>query len=161
MASAIAQNGFSVADEAKKFSSTSRAALNKSIRSGGTEQEMRKAAAEFASVFITQMLSVMNDTVVKGELGHGGKGEETFQSMINEQYARQIAYQDSTGLTEMVYQALKKKTEETVTPAQVAAGVAKAPDNQPTAEELAVKAEKMARASRAAHAYQNASVKSW
>ncbi len=113
-----------VKTDARHISPVNRSELMKNVRSGSKPDEMRNAAAEFASVFINQMFSVMNESVNKSDFGHGGKGEEFFQSMLYQEYSRKIAYEDSFGITEMIYKGLEKKQRSATAPAAAADGAA-------------------------------------
>lgn len=140
----VPADALKTSNDAEYYSPVSRAQMTKALKSGGKEEELRKASAEFASLFVNQMLSVMSESVDKSEFGHGGKGEEFFQGMLFQEYSRKIAYSDDFGLTQSVYEALRKKD-------RAAGGAGQ--DAEAAAKELAVKAQKMAHASQAARAY--------
>ena len=46
------------------------------------QKELRRAVADFESLFINQMLKSMRETIGKSELFHGGKAEEIYTSML-------------------------------------------------------------------------------
>lgn len=98
------------------YASPERSKVLQQIKNGDQSQQIRKAASEFVGVFIGQMFSLMNETVIKGDLGHGGKGEEMFQGMLNDEYARKIAQKDHFGLTAMITKSLDRKMHKQVAP---------------------------------------------
>lgn len=76
-----------------------------------TEDKLRKSAVDFEAVFVQQLLNTMDSTVEKSDFMRGGRGEETFKSMLNEQIAQNIASSPSTsfGLAEQIYKQMKEK----------------------------------------------------
>lgn len=90
--------------------SVSTAQLSKLKDSGNRDETLRATAKEFTSVFIGQMMKIMDSTVDRSELTHGGEGEDIFRGMLNDEYSRSAAYNDRTGLADMVYQSLKKRS---------------------------------------------------
>ncbi|GHV18726.1 hypothetical protein AGMMS49959_01290 [Planctomycetales bacterium] len=81
------------------------------MKTQGDERALRMSANEFVGVFIGQMYKVMGESVGKSELMNGGAGEEMFRTMLYDEYARQAAHQDRTGLGETVYQSLKSRNQ--------------------------------------------------
>jgi peptidoglycan hydrolase FlgJ len=75
------------------------------------EEELKKAASDFESVFVRQFLDLMDTTVTKSEFMRGGQGEEIFKSMLNDQIAQNIASDPSTsfGLAKQVYEQMKSR----------------------------------------------------
>lgn len=111
MSNLIPGNSLSSVDPDAGFSGTvSKGDLSRMIGQGGDEKALKKASKEFAGVFVGQMLKVMQSTVEKCEIGHGGKGEEIFQDMLNDEFARTIAYSDNYGISNLVYKSLKQRS---------------------------------------------------
>ena len=74
---------------------------------GDNARAARKVAREFEAMFVGMMLKSMRDTVGKNELTGGGKGEEIFQSMLDQEYATAIATsQGGIGLAAMIEKQL-------------------------------------------------------
>jgi len=75
------------------------------------EEELKKAASDFESVFIRQFLDLMDTTVAKSDFMRGGQGEEIFKSMLNDQIAQNIASDPTTsfGLAKQVYEQMKNR----------------------------------------------------
>jgi Rod binding domain-containing protein len=76
-----------------------------------TDEDLRKAAADFEAVFIRQFLDVMDSTVQKSEFLHGGSAEDTFKGMLNEQMSINIASNPNTsfGFAEQIYRQMKDR----------------------------------------------------
>lgn len=67
----------------------------------GTE-EMHRAAEEFESVFISEMLAPMFEGLETDGLGGGGMGEEIFRPMLVERYAEAITRAGGVGIAESI-----------------------------------------------------------
>ncbi len=66
---------------------------------------LRKKAAEFESIFITEMLSHAGfDKALSENSGHGG---EAFSRMLVESYAEQLSDKGGFGLADQIYRQLK------------------------------------------------------
>ncbi len=63
---------------------------------------MRRAAEEFESVFISEMLAPMFEGLDTDGLGGGGMGEEIFRPMLVERYAEAIARAGGVGIAESI-----------------------------------------------------------
>lgn len=66
------------------------------------QKELRRAAAEFESLFINQMLKSMRETVAKSELFHGGNAEEIYTSMLDTELSKSMAKAGGIGLADML-----------------------------------------------------------
>lgn len=73
------------------------------------DEALKKAACDFEAVFVRQLLEIMDSTVQKSELMHGGQAEGIFKSMLNEEVAKEIASNPATsfGLAEQIYKQMK------------------------------------------------------
>ena len=79
------------------------------------EQAQKLAAREFTGMFMGQLLKAMRSTVEVGDFMHGGQAEETFQGMLDDEWARQMAYtgdinDKSNSFVGMVYDSLKRRS---------------------------------------------------
>ena len=68
-----------------------------------------KAAKDFESVFLYQILKQMRSSVHQEKLLHGGPGEDMFTEMIDEEYSKRMAEGGSTGIAKMLYQQLSRQ----------------------------------------------------
>lgn len=73
------------------------------------DEALRKAASDFESVFVAQLLDIMDSTVEKGEFMNGGHAEKTFKSMLNQEIAKNISSTPATsfGFAEQIYRQMK------------------------------------------------------
>lgn len=67
---------------------------------------VRQSAEDFAGFFYGFMLKEMRGTVEQGELGHGGKGEQVFQELVDEETGKGLASGDRTGLVDTLHRSL-------------------------------------------------------
>lgn len=70
--------------------------------------EIRRAAEEFESVFLSEMLAPMFDGLQTDGLGGGGMGEEIFRPMLVERYAQSISNAGGIGLADHIVQELMR-----------------------------------------------------
>jgi len=59
------------------------------------------------SVFYGTMLKAMRNSKIKGEYGHGGRGEEVFAAQLDGLYAERLGAAQSGGLQEALYRRLE------------------------------------------------------
>ncbi len=64
--------------------------------------ELKMALTEFESLFIGYMLKTMKESVAKGDLFHGGSGEEVYNSLFDTELARLMASGHGIGLKDMM-----------------------------------------------------------
>lgn len=68
--------------------------------------ELKAAVADFEALFIQQMLKSMRDTIDKGDLFHGGSGEEVYTSLLDTELSKSMAQAGGIGLSEMLLREL-------------------------------------------------------
>lgn len=68
--------------------------------------KVKKLASEFEAMFMEQMLKGMRTSVQKSGLIDGGNAEEIYTSMLDSEYAKNMAAQRATGLADMVERQL-------------------------------------------------------
>jgi peptidoglycan hydrolase FlgJ len=83
-------------------------ALASRLEAGGVNDEIRRVAEEFESVFLTEMLAPMFEGVETDGLGGGGDGEKMFRPMLIERYAQAIAKAGGIGLADSVMSELAR-----------------------------------------------------
>ncbi|MBL8546712.1 MAG: rod-binding protein [Hyphomonadaceae bacterium] len=66
------------------------------------EAQLRRAAEEFESVFLSEMLAPMFEGLDTDGLGGGGMGEEIFRPMLVERYADSISRSGGIGIADSV-----------------------------------------------------------
>jgi len=72
--------------------------------------ELFKACQDFEALFIKQMLDAMRKTVNKSDdLLKGGMGQDIFEGMLYDEYAKKMAETAQFGLAEMIYRQVSSK----------------------------------------------------
>lgn len=75
------------------------------------QRKARETAEEFEAVFISQMLAHMNMGVDADSAFGGGKGEEAFQSVMNEKYGEAVSEMGGIGIADAIYKEILKLQE--------------------------------------------------
>ena len=80
-----------------------------SVKKQADERDMklRKACRDFESVFTYEILKNMRNSVEKCDLFHGGQAEDIYQSMLDQQLAKNMAGKGPNSIANMLYQQLK------------------------------------------------------
>jgi len=68
-------------------------------------RELRAVAEQFEALFVKQMLEQARKTKLADEL-FGGTGNETFRSMLDDEYAQKMAETTNLGIAEALVQQL-------------------------------------------------------
>ena len=69
-----------------------------------------KASQDFEALFIKQMLDVMRKTIHKeDDLLGGGLGQDVYEDMLYDQYAKKMAATAQFGLADMIYRQMSSK----------------------------------------------------
>jgi len=72
--------------------------------------ELYKASQDFEALFIKQMLDAMRKTIHKeDDMLNGGLGQDVYEDMLYDQYARKMAATAQFGLAETIYRQLSSK----------------------------------------------------
>jgi peptidoglycan hydrolase FlgJ len=83
-------------------------ALRARRQEGNEPAQAKKVAREFEAMFVGMMLKSMRDTVGKDKLTGGGHGEETFRSLLDQEYAQAAARGGGIGLGTMLEKELTR-----------------------------------------------------
>ncbi len=80
-----------------------------SVKKQADERDMklRKACRDFESVFTYEILKNMRNSVEKCDLFHGGQAEDIYQSMLDQQLAKNMAGKGPNSIANILYQQLK------------------------------------------------------
>lgn len=70
------------------------------------QERLREATRDFEALFVKQMLDAMRNTVQKSGLLDGGFAEQTYEDMLYDEYAQQIAKTANLGIADMLYQQM-------------------------------------------------------
>ncbi len=72
--------------------------------------ELYKASEDFEALFIKQMLDVMRKTIHKeDDLLGNGMGQDMYEDMLYDEYAKKMAETAQFGLADMIYQQVSSK----------------------------------------------------
>lgn len=71
------------------------------------EKSVREAAKQFESYFLSYMIKAMRKTVEKSDLIGQSKGEEIFQSMLDDETAKNMTESGGIGLADMMVEELR------------------------------------------------------
>ncbi|WP_136524489.1 rod-binding protein [Geomonas ferrireducens] len=71
-------------------------------------EQIRKVARDFEAMFVSMMLKSMRETVGKDTLTGGGKGEETFRSLLDQEYANAAVQGGGIGLAKTIERELSR-----------------------------------------------------
>ena len=69
-------------------------------------QDVKKAAEQFAGMFMSQMFTHMFEGVGTNKMFGGGPGEEMFRSVLTDEYGKAAAKSNSLGMTNNIMHAL-------------------------------------------------------
>lgn len=73
-------------------------------------EQLRQIVNEVVGVtFFAPMLKTAHNSVLKGKYGHGGRGEEVFQSQLDMEFARSVGRGVKTDLAESLYRKLTRQ----------------------------------------------------
>lgn len=67
---------------------------------------LKEVAKNFEAVFLTQMINSMRQTVQKGGLVPESQAERVYQSMLDQQYAQQMADTEQIGFSHLIHEHL-------------------------------------------------------
>jgi flagellar protein FlgJ len=76
-------------------------------RDGGDDDAIKKTADQFEAMFLQMMMKSMRSTIQKGGLLDSA-GTETFEQMLDQQFAMAMAGRRSTGLSQMVEEFIRR-----------------------------------------------------
>jgi peptidoglycan hydrolase FlgJ len=77
----------------------------------GSEAKMRHTAEGFEAMFLNQMFEMMGESVQADPTFGGGQAENLMRSMLNEQYAKQMAKGGGIGISNAIYQEMVRMQE--------------------------------------------------
>jgi len=77
-------------------------AASSKMQAAKTPEQARKAAEDFTAFFISQSFDLMTKDIPVDPVTGGGNGEETWRTMLNQEYGKVAAKSSSFGLTDAV-----------------------------------------------------------
>lgn len=88
-----------------------KAQAGKEPLSEARRKELKKIAQDFESLFVGMMLKSMRATVHEDKLTGGGRAEETFRSLLDQEYATAASRRGGIGIASMVEKELLRRYE--------------------------------------------------
>ncbi|HOS92572.1 MAG TPA: rod-binding protein [Armatimonadota bacterium] len=85
--------------------------LNSLRKLGETSAGLRAAAQEFESFLLYQLVQSMRKTIHKVEMFHGGRAEEMWEGMLDQELTRELAKAGGIGLAKMIYDQMASQVE--------------------------------------------------
>lgn len=70
------------------------------------DKKLQQACQDLESVFVFRLLSAMRSSIPRSDFITRGMATETFESMLDEEYAKTISRQGSLGLADIIYKQL-------------------------------------------------------
>lgn len=70
------------------------------------QEKLYKACQDLESVFVNRVLAAMRASIPRSDLITRGMATETFESMLDEEYAKTISQQGTLGLADILYRQL-------------------------------------------------------
>ncbi len=80
---------------------------NLNLPSDNEHRKLKKACSDFESLFINNLFKEMRASVPKDGLIGGGKAEEMFASMLDQQVAQKIAENRGIGISSALFEKLR------------------------------------------------------
>ena len=77
-------------------------------QAGNDPAKAKKVAQDFEAMFVGMIMKSMRETVGKDKLTGGGHGEETFRSLLDQEYAQAAARSGGIGLATMIEKELAR-----------------------------------------------------
>lgn len=95
-----------------------RAKLGQQPLTDAKRKELKKISQDFESLFVGMMLKSMRATVPEDKLAGGGRAEETYRSLLDQEYATAASKRGGVGIATMVEKELLRRYEGPPAPAQ-------------------------------------------
>lgn len=94
---------------------------------------LREATQQFESLFISQLMKSMRDTVPQSQLLSAGTGQQLFREMLDQEIAGRVSQSGGIGIGEMLFQQLSPAQTVRTKQATGAETAALAPASEPAA----------------------------
>jgi peptidoglycan hydrolase FlgJ len=85
--------------------------LNRTSGPDSENKKLKEKCLEFESVLFNSMLKSMRKSISKTGLISGGRAEEMFTSMLDQEYALLISKSSGSGIAEALYEQMSTKSE--------------------------------------------------
>lgn len=95
-------------NRAQKAAKTAQNATKESEDTAAYNKRLKAACDGFEELFVHKLFQVMRSASDKNTLLSGGRGEEIFQDMLDENYAKLITQSRALGLSDLIFEHTKK-----------------------------------------------------
>lgn len=129
-ASVISQTSKLGADAALAASMTKHAIGNLTGANAQSPEKMKQAAQSFEAFFVGQMMEYMSAGIKADGVTGGGQAEDTWRSMLNQEYGKQIAQSGRLGIANSVMQAMIQLQEKRRKGGSTASSMGDSPDGE-------------------------------
>lgn len=72
------------------------------------EERLKKACADFESLFLYSLLKEMRSTIPKSGLTQEMQGKDTYRTIVDQKVSERLAEQGGVGLQQMLFKQIKK-----------------------------------------------------
>ena len=86
--------------------------LDKKLQKSNNIDQVQKAAKQFESLFVNEMMAHIFNGIEVNEYFGGGRGEEIFRSMLVEQYSKSVAESKQTKISDILTRQMIRMQEE-------------------------------------------------
>lgn len=84
-------------------------ALNAAATTSPKNDTLRETVGEFVgNVFYGTLMRQMEKSPIKGKFGHGGRGEDVFQSQLHMEYAKRLGRAPGDPIADRIYEAMTR-----------------------------------------------------
>ncbi len=95
----------------KNMPSSTETNFDKILQQATNEKDNKKlyeTCVELESVFLSKVLDAMRASIPRSDLINRSLAEETFESMLYDEYAKEMSKSNSVGIAQILYNQLKK-----------------------------------------------------
>lgn len=96
-------------NDVNSFAKTLEGATKSNNTNSKKDSKLYEACQGLESVFLAQVLDAMRATIPKSDLLSSGFADDTFESMLYDQFAQKMSQTDSTGLADEMYKQLEQQ----------------------------------------------------
>lgn len=81
----------------------------KEAAQNGDDEKLKETCQDFESIFLNMLLGTMRKTIPDGGLVEKSNATSTFETMLDEEYAKSMAKAGGIGLADVLYKQLISK----------------------------------------------------
>lgn len=93
----------------KTTSSSEFQAMLEAAKASGNTEELREATDELEAIFLNMMMKTMRESIPDSEgIFKKSEAEETFQTMLDEEYTKNMSEAGGIGISDMIFDQFQK-----------------------------------------------------